>query len=112
MRPLERFLKAIVEVRQLLSEPEFLAAISGRLKEPISLHKRRQLGLNDKPFLLVVGRLSDVIAICRLMAQFDRLPQRNVDIILSEVIEVVSRRTRVCSGPVPNVPFGTNVIGR
>ena len=54
-----------------------------------------------------------MIAMCGLVAELDRLPQRNVDIILAIVIEVISRCRQACdSGPVPNVPFGTSVIGR
>ena len=98
---LKCFLEAIVEFSKLLGQAVFLTAIGSRLEEPIGLDERGQLGLDDDPFLLVKCGLSDVIAMRGLVAQLDRLSQRNVDIILAKVIEVISPSPNVSAGARP-----------
>ena len=79
---------------------EFFAAIGSRLKESIGLDKRGQLGLDDKPFLLIVGGLGDAVSMSSLMAEFEGLPQGNIDVVLSVMVEIIPRSRSIrLSGP-------------
>ena len=111
---LERLEQAVVEVGQLLGDPELLAAIGGRLEEAVGLDQRRQLGLDDLPLHLLVGGLGDRVAVGRLVAELDRLAERDQEVILAVMVEAGAVRwLPLAPGlPVPKVSRGIRVIGR
>ncbi len=75
----ERFGQAVVEVGELLGQAVLLAAVSGRLEESISLDKRRQLGLDNDPLLLIKRGLGNVVAMGGLVPELDGLSQRDIN---------------------------------
>ena len=107
---LEGLQELVVEVGELRRDLQPLAAIGGRLEEAIGLDQGQQLGLDDGPSLLLVGRLGDVVAVRRLVPQLDRLAERQVEVELAELVEAVP--IRALAAVPPNGSGGISVIGR
>ena len=98
---LERAQEAVVEVGQLLGDPELLPAIGGGLEEAVGLHQRGQLGLDDLPLDLLVGGLGDPVAVGGLVAPLDRLAEGDQEIVLAVVVERARRAAVAVPVPVP-----------